>query len=257
MIAVVTGASSGFGLECCKILKNKGYTVYGLSRRGTGDVGVNNAVCDISSESDVLACIGGIAKKEGGIDLLINNAGMGISGPIELSDPDDVRRITDVNFLGAYYCTKAVLPVMRAQKSGTVVFISSVAADIAIPYQAFYSTAKAAVSAFALALRNEVSDFGIKVCVVEPGDASTGFTDARKKKDGGDIYKNSEKAVKSMEKDERSGMSAEAVAKVICKTALAKNPRPVTVVGGKYKLFLLLFRLLPKRISYYIVKKMY
>ena len=257
-VAIVTGASSGIGLAVSRKLLNLGYIVYGFSRRGSSAEGVHAVAVEITDEAAVKAAVDSVAGKEGRIDLLINNAGMGISGPVEFTDTADMKRIMDVNFYGQVYCAKAVLPYMRAQKSGRIVCTSSVAAPIAIPYQAFYSTSKAAVSAMALALRNEVRNFGIEVCAVMPGDANTGFTDARKKQSlGNEIYTHNESAVAAMEKDERGGMTPDAVASVIVKAATVKNPKPLFTAGAKYKVFVVLFKLLPFRLAYWIVGKMY
>ena len=257
-VALVTGASSGIGLAVSRQLLALGYTVYGLSRRGTSAEGVLPLAAEVTDEEAVKAAVASVFEKEGQIDLLINNAGMGISGPIEFTEAEDMKRIMEVNFYGQVYCAKAVLPYMRQQGRGRIVCTSSVAAPIAIPYQSFYSCSKAAVSAMALALRNEVKSFGIEVCAVMPGDAKTGFTDARKKESkGNDVYTHNESAVAAMEKDERGGMTPDDVAAVIVKAATVKNPKPLFTAGAKYKVFVVLFKLLPYRLAYWIVGKMY
>ena len=257
-VALVTGASSGIGLAVSGQLLALGYTVYGLSRRGTSAEGILPIAAEVTDEEAVKAAVASLFEKEGRIDLLINNAGMGISGPMEFTEAEDMKRIMEVNFYGQVYCAKAVLPYMREQGSGRIVCTSSVAAPIAIPYQSFYSCSKAAVSAMALALRNEVKSFGIEVCAVMPGDAKTGFTDARKKESkGNDVYTHNESAVAAMEKDERGGMTPDDVAAVIVKAATVKNPKPIFTAGAKYKIFVVLFKLLPYRLAYWIVGKMY
>ena len=257
-VALVTGASSGIGLAVSGQLLALGYTVYGLSRRGTSAEGILPITAEVTDEEAVKAAVASVFEKEGRIDLLINNAGMGISGPVEFTEAEDMKRIMEVNFYGQVYCAKAVLPYMREQGSGRIVCTSSVAAPIAIPYQSFYSCSKAAVSAMALALRNEVKSFGIEVCAVMPGDAKTGFTDARKKESkGNDVYTHNESAVAAMEKDERGGMTPDDVAAVIVKAATVKNPKPIFTAGAKYKIFVVLFKLLPYRLAYWIVGKMY
>lgn len=257
-VALVSGASSGIGAAVCRLLAEGGWTVYGVSRRGTAPEGTAGLKADVTDEAALKKIAEMIAEKEGAIDLLVCNAGMGIAGPVEFSPSEDVRTIMDVNFMGQYYLIKAVLPYMRKKRSGRVVCVSSVAAPIAIPYQAFYSASKAAVNGMALGLRNEVKDFGISVCCVMPGDAATGFTDARRKDAEGErVYPHSRSAVEAMEKDERGGMSPEEVAKVIVKAATVKSPAPLYTAGGKYKVLALLFRLLPARLSYHIVGKMY
>lgn len=257
-VAIVTGASSGIGFAVCQMLVEKGYKVYGVSRRGTVPEGAVGISAEVTDEEAVRAAFAGVFEKEGRIDLLVNNAGFGISGPIEFTSAEDAKRQLDVNFYGQFFCAKAVLPYMREQKSGRIVCTSSIAAAMAIPYQAFYSASKAAVSSMALALRNEVKDFGIKVAIVMPGDASTGFTDARKKDSSGDsVYVKNVSAVKAMEKDERGGMMPKQVASVIVKAACVKSPGPYFIAGGKYKVFNFLFKILPARLDYWIIGLMY
>ena len=277
MVAIVTGSSSGIGYEVCQQLRDKGYTVYGLSRRGLAPEGVTPMKADVADAGALRSVIDEIARREGRIDLLVANAGMGISGPVELSETADMQRIMNVNFFGQVYAAQAVLPYMRAQKGGSIVFVSSVAAPIAIPYQAFYSASKSAVNSIALALRNEVRDYGIRISVVMPGDASTGFTDARVKNHPGGaatgpdaasgvapgamtdaaLYPRCEAAVASMERDERNGIPAEKVAAVIVRAGLKKNPAPLYVAGLKYRLLLALYNLLPARAAVWLVGKFY
>lgn len=277
MVAIVTGSSSGIGYEVCQQLRDKGYTVYGLSRRGLAPEGVTPMKADVADSGALCSVIDEIARREGRIDLLVANAGMGISGPVELSETADMQHIMNVNFFGQVYAAQAVLPYMRAQKGGSVVFVSSVAAPIAIPYQAFYSASKSAVNSIALALRNEVRDYGIRISVVMPGDAITGFTDARVKNHPGGaatesdaapgvapgamtdaaLYPRCETAVASMERDERNGIPAEKVAAVIVRAGLKKNPAPLYVAGFKYRLLLALYNLLPARAAVWLVGKFY
>ncbi|MBQ6551133.1 MAG: SDR family oxidoreductase [Lachnospiraceae bacterium] len=257
-VAVVTGASSGIGEAAAKMLLEKGYTVYGLSRRGTCPEGAVGLSMDVTDEARVKTVFREIREKEGRIDLLINNAGFGISGPVEFTETADAFSQMNVNFFGQFLCAREVLPYMREQKSGRIVFTSSVAASMAIPYQSFYSASKAAVNSVALALRNEVKDFGITVTAVMPGDVHTGFTDARVKDTAsGGVYKRSDSAVAAMEKDERNGMTPEFAAGIVVKAALKKHPKPLYIAGPKYQVFYLLFKLLPARLVYWVIGKMY
>lgn len=256
--AVVTGSSSGIGYEICKIFLLKGYNVIGISRRGEGPDGITALRADVSDSVSVASVFSEISDLTDSLDIFINVAGMGISGPIEFTEEKDARYIMDVNFFGQFFCAKQAVGIMRKQGFGTIVFVSSVAAPIAIPYQAFYSTSKAAVNALALSLRNEVKAFGIKVCAVMPGDASTGFTSARQKQlNGSDIYTHCSDSIAAMEKDETNGMSAHDVAQVIVNAAEKKNPKPLYIAGEKYKLLYFLFKIFPARFAYWIVGKMY
>lgn len=256
--AVVTGASSGIGFAVCERLLRQGFTVYGLSRRGTAPDGCTGICADVTESGTVSRAIDDIISAEGHIDVLVAAAGYGISGPVEFTGDDEAERQMNVNFLGQFRCIRSVLPYMRERGEGVIVSVSSVAGIMAIPYQSFYSASKAALNSLILSLRNEVREFGVKVCAVLPGDTATGFTDAREKNLTGDgVYGNSGSAVSAMEKDERSGMSSDSVAKVICRAACAKNPAPMYIAGGKYKLFGFLFRILPSRFAYWIIGKMY
>ena len=251
-VAVVTGATSGIGLAAARLLSEKGYTVYGISRKACGERMLS---ADVSDGQSITAAFSQIIEKEGKIDLLVNNAGMGISGSVEKSAYEDIHRIFDVNFFGALNCVRAVLPYMRERGEGKIINVTSVAAPVAIPFQSFYSATKAALNALTLALRNEVSPFGIKVCAVLPGDVKTGFTDARVK--ALNDYPGAESAVASMEKDEQNGMPPEAVARVIYKAALKSSPKPMFIAGAKYKVLYFLFKILPASLAYKIVGVLY
>ncbi len=255
-VAVVTGASSGIGREIATRLLELGYRVYDLSRRG-GGAGIHIPT-DISNEADVASAFCKIEEAEGGIDLLINNAGFGISGAIEFSDCADVRRIFEVNLFGAFLCAKSALPLLR-KRYGRIVNVSSAAAVFSIPFQGFYSATKAAINSLTLALRSEVEGFGVSVCAVMPGDVQTGFTSARKKSElGEDVYGNTiASSVGVMEKDERSGMTSRYVAEKICKIATKKSVAPLYTIGFKYKVFALLAKLLPTRLVNAIVRMLY
>ena len=176
-VAVITGGSSGIGLHAARALRGRGLNVYELSRRAeNAEPGVTHLQADVTDEAQVNAAVAEILRREGRIDILINNAGFGISGAIEFTPAQEARRQFDVNFFGMVNMNHAVLPIMRQQGGGRIVNMSSVAAPIAIPFQAYYSASKAAVRTYSLALASEVRPFGIEVCVIMPGDIATGFT---------------------------------------------------------------------------------
>lgn len=262
-VAVITGASSGIGLAAAKALLARGYTVYNLSRSRCPENGVVSLRCDVCSEADIAGAFAKVAEKSGGIDLLICNAGYGISGAVEFTENADAERLFEVNFFGVYKCIKSALPLLRAcengKKAGRIIVTSSAAAVFAIPFQAFYSASKAALNSLAFALSNELSLFGIQVCAVMLGDVRTGFTDAREKTFAGDeLYGGMiSHSVRAMEKDERGGMSADAVGRKICRIAEKRRMPVRCTVGGKYKLFVFLSRLLPQRLQNKIIGKMY
>lgn len=240
-VMVITGGSSGIGAATKAIFEAKGYRVYDLSRR-------SEYACDVTQREQIDAALAKIRKESERIDVVIVNAGYGISGPIETAKSEDIKRQMEVNFLGAVNTTQAVLPILRKQGFGRILFTSSVAAILPIPYQSFYSASKAAINAFALALANEVREWDIKVAVLMPGDVKTGFTAARKKgeEDSG-LYPHAKKAVEAMEKDEQRGLRPESMAQILYHMARTRSPRPQYIGGAQYRVFGILEWLLPKR----------
>ena len=246
-VCILTGGSSGIGKATADLLAKNGFTVYEFSRGGADAEGIFHVTADVTSAEQVRAGVLRVLDEQGQIDLLVNNAGFGISGAVEFTDPADAYAQLNVNFFGALHCIQAVLPSMRAQKSGHIVNVSSVAAPIAIPFQAFYSATKSATNALTLSLRNEVKPFGIHVCAVMPGDVKTGFTAARKKSlAGAEVYgKALDHAVSVMEHDEQNGMAPSLVAKSILRAATERNPRALRTVGAQYRIFVAIAKLLP------------
>ncbi len=258
-IAIVTGGSSGIGRETALSLLKKGCTVYELSRRNNPPEGVKHLTADVTDEAQVKGAVDEVIAKEGRIDILVNNAGYGISGAAEMTDTKDSHAQLELNLYGMDNVTKAVLPHMRAQKSGRIVCVSSVAGILPIPFQLWYSVSKAAIAAYVLALQNEIRPYGITVCAVLPGDISTGFTDARAKSYvGDDIYEGRiARSVAVMEKDERGGMSPVKAGAYIAKIAAKKSSGPMKTIGFGYKAFAVLAKLLPRGLSNRIVGIIY
>ena len=259
-VVIVTGGSSGIGLHTASRLRALGCTVYEFSRREISHPdGVVHISVDVTDEAAVAQAVTRVEEKEGRVDVLICNAGFGISGAAEFTENRDAKRLLEVNLFGVVNAVKAVLPGMRRKGRGRIICISSVAAAVSIPFQAWYSVSKAAVSAYANALRNEVYPFGIQVCAVLPGDINTGFTGSREKSPmGDDIYGGSiVRSVAVMERDERSGMSPETAAKRICRVATKKRVKPAYTIGASYGFVLLLTRILPGRILSWIVRNIY
>ena len=249
-VAIVTGGTSGIGLEAAEKLAEEGCRVYEFSRH---DKGLNNGIthisADVTKEDEVNAAVAEVVEREGRIDILINNAGFGISGAIEFTPASEAKKQFDINFFGMVNMNFAVLPVMRRQGGGNIVCISSVAAPIAIPFQAYYSASKAAIRTYCMALANEVKPFGIQVTAIMPGDIHTGFTAAREKSYAGDDVYNGRisRSVAVMENDETNGMSAEEAGRFIADKALKKKLAPVYTIGAKYQVFVFLTRLLSNR----------
>ena len=205
-VVIVTGASSGIGREIAKYFANKGDKVYGLARRLFDDEKIVSIQCDVTSKEQVRIAIQQIVDKEKRIDVLINNAGCGVSGSIENCDIDDIKDMFNVNFFGAVNVTQEVLGIMREQKGGKIINTSSVASIIPIPFQSYYSATKASLDIWAKALRMEIKPFNIQVCNILVGDTKSNFTLSRKKSnnDKGTPYESIvEKSISKMEKDEQ------------------------------------------------------
>lgn len=257
-VLLITGGSSGIGKATVDLFAQHGWEVFELSRHGESREHVHHITCDVTDAQSVNTSVQTALKETEHIDVVIANAGFGISGPIEFAPISDVHRQFNVNFFGALHITQAVLPQLRKQHFGTIIYTSSVAATLSVPYQAFYSASKAAINAMALALQNEVREFGIHVSVLMPGDVATGFTAARNKSNEGEqVYTTARKAVEAMEKDEQAGMTPTQMAKGLWCIANKRNPAPQYVGGASYKILCFLDRLLPKRLVNWIEYKVY
>lgn len=246
-VVIITGGTSGIGLATARRLRDMGCTVYEFSRRPTADT-PNHLSVDVTDERAVRAAVEAVAAQAGQIDILINNAGFGISGAMEFTESADAHRLMEVNLFGMDNMIRAVLPHMRRAGAGRIVNISSVAGVFAIPFQAWYSISKAAVRSMTMALANEVAPYGVQVTCVLPGDIRTGFTAAREKSALGDDQYGGRiaRSVARMEKDEQNGMTPEAAARTIVRAATKPGGvKPCYTIGLSYKCLVFLDRLLP------------
>jgi len=258
-VAIITGGSSGIGLETAKALAKSGCRVYELSRREAKFDFMEHICTDVSDEAQVKAAVDTVVKREGRVDVLVNNAGFGISGAFEFTDTAEAKRLMDVNLFGMSNTIKAALPHMRRQGSGRIVNLSSVAGPLPIPFQSWYSISKAAVNALTMSVANEVKKYGVSVCCVMPGDIKTGFTAARRKSIvGDDAYEGRiARSVARMEKDEQNGMSPAVAGAFIARLGLKKSVSPYNTIGFMYKCCILLSKILPGRLIRFILGLMY
>lgn len=252
MIVFITGISSGFGYETAKLLASKGHTVYGTVRREVEQIpNVHYLKVDVRDTESVRNAVNQIIEKEHRIDVLINNAGMGIGGPIEFASEEDVRLQMDTNFMGLVHCVNAVLPSMRKQKFGKIIALSSIGGVMGLPFQGFYSASKFAIEGYCEALRLETRCFGIQVVVLRPGDFSTQFTASRKKIQNGDssqIYKTYMESMSKIEHDENGGLKPIVLAKKISRIVGLRHPKHSYVVASfEQKLSVFLKRILPAK----------
>ena len=257
-IAIVTGGTSGIGLATAQALGQAGYTVYTFSRRGSGPAGLHHLCADVTDEDAVRTAVEQVIAREGRLDLVVNCAGFGISGAVEFTDTADAIRLFDANLFGMVRVNRACLPYLR-QSRGRILNVSSVAAPVAIPFQAYYSCTKAAVNDYSLALANEVRPFGVTVAAVMPGDIATGFTAAREKSAAGDdVYGGRiARSVAKMERDEKTGMAPQVAGAYLCHLARKKRLKGLYAIGFTYKFFCLLAKLLPVRVLNALVFQLY
>jgi len=261
-VILITGVSSGFGKATAELLSSKGHIVYGTSRKPLETNGINNLVMDVTKPETIKAAVAEIMSKEGRIDVLINNAGMGIGGAIELATEEEIQLQMGTNFRGMANVCREVLPVMRKQRSGKIINISSIGGVMGLPYQGWYSASKFAIEGYSEALAAEVKQFGISVSMVEPGDFATNFTASRRNSEAtmqNEDYRESyARSLAIIEKEENGGLQPSVLAKKICKIVDAKKPRLRYVVANfEQKLSVLLKRFVSGNFFVWILRDYY
>jgi NAD(P)-dependent dehydrogenase (short-subunit alcohol dehydrogenase family) len=251
-VAVVTGASAGFGLLTARRLRREGYRVFGTSRveRSGAAQGVEMLVLDVRSDDSVRECVGRVVESAGRIDLLVNNAGVLAVGPAEETAPEDIGALFETNFFGVVRMTNAVLPSMRRRRRGRIVNVGSLSGLVAVPGEAFYSASKFALEGYSEALRYEVEPFGIKVSLVEPGFFKTNIHHSLARQAGAfDDYSLLRSAMQSsIEESIGEGDDPEKVARTIARIAREKSPRLRYRVGSDARWVPRIKKVLPERI---------
>ena len=252
MIVFITGVSSGFGLETARLLAQEGHTVYGTVRREVEPIlHVHYLHVDVRDRDAVMNAVAQVIEKEGRIDVLVNNAGMGIGGPLEFATEEEIRLQMDTNFMGLVHCVDAVLPHMRRQGGGKIIALSSIGGLMGLPFQGFYSASKFAIEGYCEALRLETQQQGVKVVVLRPGDFSTGFTGSRKKvadEAALQAYPLYREAIEKVEHDENGGLKPVVLAQRISRIINMQHPRNGYVVASfEQKLSVWIKRILPAK----------
>jgi len=249
-VAIVTGASGGIGQATARALHAAGYRVFGTYRRppATRSPGVEYVACDVTSDESVEAAVGEVLSKTGRIDLLVNNAGVGLVAGAEESSLEQARSLFDVNLFGLIRLTKAVLPAMRRQRAGRIVNISSVMGIIPAPFMALYSASKHAVEGYSESLDHEIRGSGVRVVLVEPAYTRTAFEGNVYRADQQlDEYRSARSNAEGVLRDEmKHADTPELVASAVVKASTEANPRRRYAAGRMARQVSLLRRFVPE-----------
>lgn len=253
-VVLITGGSSGIGKAIGEFLFHKGFTVYGTSRNPEK---VTNSVfpmiaLDVKSVDSIQQAVQKVISISRRIDVVINNAGVGITGPIEETPTDEMRNNFETNFFGPIEVIKAVLPQMREQQSGLIINITSIAGYMGLPYRGVYSASKGALEIITEAISMEVKSFGINVVNVAPGDFATNIATGRYHAPvvSGSAYRTTYgNTLQQMDEHVDSGRNPDEMAMAIYQIINDKNPKLHYKVGAFMQKFsIVLKRILPDRI---------
>ncbi len=228
-VALVTGASSGIGQATAAALHNAGFRVFGTGRRATAGRpdGITMLTCDVTDGTSVTKLVDDVLAEAGRIDLLVNNAGIGLLGAAEESSIAQAQALFDVNVFGVLRMINAVLPVMRRQGKGRIVNLSSVLGFIPAPYSALYASTKHAIEGYSESLGHELRTYGIRVVLVEPAYTRTSFEENLVKPDRVlDIYDSARTGMSiTLRKAIETGDAPKVVARTVLKAATASVPK--------------------------------
>ncbi len=254
-VVLITGGSSGIGKSIGQYLQTKGFTVYGTTRNLRNKLDFTSfelleiEVCDAISVQKAIQII---VDKEGRLDVVVNNAGIGITGPIEETPHEEILKAFDTNFNGYLHVIKAVLPQMRAQGQGLIINITSIAGYMGLPYRGIYSATKGAIELITEALRMETKGFGVHITNLAPGDFTTNIATGRYHApvlEDSPYKSHYGSTLKQINDDVNSGGDPIQVAKMVLKIIQTKKPKVRYKVGSfTQKLSLFLKNTLPDTI---------
>ena len=250
-VILITGASSGIGLSTAEYLVKKGHRVFGTSRSKPEQANFEWICMDVTSRESVRTAVDLALEKAGRIDVLINNAGLGIVGPLEETTDELILKVFDTNVLGVMRVCRAVIPVFREQRSGLILNISSIAAEMGLPFRGIYSASKASLEILTESLSMELKEFNIKVCSVLPGDIATSINQNRLVVGlrENSVYADSfAKIHKQINEEVSQAAPPIVIAKTVARIIDRKNPELHYTVGPFIqKSAILLRRILPQR----------
>jgi len=259
-VVLVTGATRGIGRALAKELSSRGHRVYGAGRKWEDDPGFETVEMDVRSDESVAAAVGRIVAEAGRLDVLVNNAGISHSGSVEDTPLQVAANVFETNYFGLTRLIRSVLPHMRGRGRGTIVNVGSAAGKIGVPFQPHYAASKFAVEGLSESLWHELSAFGIRVLLVEPGDVGTQIWEKSKHvTPEGSPYKNAMSRYHRI-KAKEMGKSADSPARVAKKIAdlVESDTRRLRHPVAKGAAFILFLRkVLPDRIFLWAVARNY
>jgi len=253
-VVLITGGSSGIGKSVGEYLTQKGFIVYGTSRNPENYKNSKFSIMqlDVKKNDTIKETVNAIIKTEGKIDVLINNAGAGITGPIEEIPEAEIKANFDTNFFGPINVIKTVLPQMRQQNSGLIINVTSIAGYMGLPYRGIYSASKGALELLTEAFRMELKDFNINMTNVAPGDFATNIAAGRYHApllEDSPYKKPYGNTLKLMDEHVNSGSNPNTMAEAIYKIINTKNPKGHYKIGEFMQKFsIALKRILPDKV---------
>ncbi len=256
-IAVVVGGSSGIGRETALKLLSRGFRVYNVSRTPFKGDRVKTLTADAAREGELSKAVRAAGEEAGAIDLFVYSAGFSMAAPIEYAKSGDYRYLFEVNYFGAVEALRAASPFLK-RRGGRAILVGSLAGDMPIPYDSFYSSSKAALSMLAREADLELRPHGVRVSALLPGGTATDFTYNRRvygEEESLNYSPSVKKASAALANMEQGGMSPSLVAEAVLKLAARHNPPPVTAVGGKNNLVRYVSKMLPERVTDWFVRK--
>ncbi len=246
-IIVITGATSGIGLLSAQLFKEEGDTVITLANAGGENI-ENFMLCDVSNEEQIKHCFEEIGKKFGRVDVLVNNAGYGLNGVLELIPTEKIEKQFAVNVNGVINCTRYALPLMK--KGGKIINMSSCMALFPMPYRSMYAASKSAVLTLSFSQRMELAPYGIDVVALCPGNIRTNFT-----KNKAVVLETNERygdaPIKAQQrlddpKQDKKRLDPICVAKVVLKVSKKKHTKPFYIISAQMKFLYFVCRFTPK-----------
>ncbi len=252
-VVLITGGSSGIGKSVGEFLQQKGFKVYGTSRNPKNYPNSKFPIValDVTVPETISSCIAEVLKQENRIDVLINNAGAGITGPVEEIPDEEIKRNFETNFFGPINVIKATLPAMRAQNSGLIINITSIAGYMGLPFRGIYSASKGALEIITEAFRMELKDFNIEMTNVAPGDFATNIAAGRYHAPVLEDSPYKEKyghSLKMMDEHVDEGNDPKEMAEAIFRIIETKSPKIHYKVGAFMQKFsIVLKRILPDK----------